>query len=471
MKRWPLRTRLTLWFAASLLVILGPALGGVLLLEWSSMRAALDHHLKEDLEVATQMLVRHGEVIEWRLEGSEDPGYDAGVQRWVEVYDRQGAARFIRGLPANPEVRAAVPAVGIESAGLRTIRTPAGAYVRTLTEERRIGREPVWLRVARSEDGLRRDLRWLVMLFTIAGPTAVLAAALAGYIISGRALAPLARMAERARSISADHLSERLPVENAEDEPGRLALVFNETFARLEASFERLKRFTADASHELRTPLTAIRSVGEVALREPRDTVAYQETIGSMLEEVDRLARVVDTLLTLSRWESGRVRPAVETVDLAALASDVAGQLAVLAEDREVSLDVRTPHPMLVRSDPTMARLAVMNIIDNAIKFTRPGGTVAIWSRQHSDGQDLVVDDQGPGIPPDQRERVLERFYRVGESRERGAGGAGLGLAIVHWALTANGGRIHIDDNPAGGTRIALWLPPHTGHSGRAARL
>ncbi len=456
---WRLRTRLTVWFAGSIMAILVPFLAGILALEWRSMRAALDHHLSEDLEVAAQMLVRFDSVVGWRSTMDTDPGYDAGPQRWVEVYNSGGEPLFLRGVPRSAAIRAAIAPPPPGSQGFRTLKTPAGAHVRTLTVERDFGDHRLWVRVARSEDGLRQDLSDLILLFSIGAPLGVLAAAFAGHLIAGRALAPLGRMAERARSISAEHLAERLPVENAEDELGRLATVFNDTFARLESSFERLKRFTADASHELRTPLTAIRSVGEVALREAHDEAAYREIIGSMLEEVERLSRVVETLLMLSRWESGGARPALETVDLQAITDDVVGQLAVLAEERDVTIDVRLAGPLVVVCDPVMARQAILNVVDNAIKFTRPRGRVTIWSRTPAEWQELIVDDEGAGIPPDQRERVLQRFYRIGEGRGRAEGGAGLGLAIVHWALTANRGRIAIDGNPAGGARIVLSLP------------
>jgi heavy metal sensor kinase len=342
--------------------------------------------------------------------------------------------------------------------GYRTVRTPFGATVRTLVTERVVDTETVRVRVARSEDGLRSDMRLLSSLFALAAPLAVLAAALSGYFISGRALAPMGRMADRARAISADHLSERLPVENIHDEMGQLAGVFNDTFARLEQSFARLKQFTADVSHELRTPLTAIRSVGEVGLREAKDLQDYQEIVGSMLEEADRLSQVVETLLTLSRWESGRVQPRRDNVDLRVLAQDVASQLSVLAEERDIAIDVAIDHPLPVTTDAVMARHAVSNVLDNAIKYTREGGRIRIWSESSRDEHRIIVDDEGPGIPEDQRQRVLERFYRIDGSHS-GRLGAGLGLAIVQWALTANGGRVVIGEGDAGGARVALSWP------------
>ncbi len=459
MKQPRLRTRLTLWFAASILVILLPVLTGVAVIQWQSMRAALDHHLHEDLEFALQMLIlREGQVV-WRVDSETDPGYDAGPHRWVEVYDAEGRPLYLRGIPERRDIWKALPDVDAGRRGPYTLETPSGAHVRLLTVQRPLAGEPLWIRVARSEDDLRHDLRQMVLIFAFIGPLAIMTASIAGYLISGRALSPLTSMAERARIISADRLSERLPVGNPDDELGRLASVFNDTFARLQGSFDRLKRFTADVSHELRTPLTAIRTVGEVGLQESRTIEDHQEVIGSMLEEADRLAHVVETLLTLSRWESGRVTATVAPVDLAEVARHVAGNLSVLADERGVTLAVNISGPLAASGDGTMIRQAVINVIDNAIKFTAPGSRVTVSSASTAAEHQLVIDDQGPGIPEDHRGRVVERFYRMDRDREGGPEGAGLGLSIVQWAMAANHGRLEIGSNPDGGARVILAMP------------
>lgn len=458
MTRLRLRTRLTLWFAGSILLILVPAMAAVLSLQWRAMRAALDHHLEEDLEVAAEMLVAAPEGLAWRTDSTRDLGYDAGEQRWVEVYALDAQPLYFRGIPAIGTVRSAMPAPSRDTAGYQTLITPAGARTRVLTAVRRVGPAEVWLRVARSEDGLRADVRWLLILFGLLTPVAVAGAALAGYVISGRALLPLARMAERARSISADRLSERLPVENPADELGRLAGVFNETFARLEESFARLRRFTADASHQLRTPLTAIRSVGEVGLRSARTPGDYQEVIGSMLEECDRLGSLVDALLTLSRWESGRVARTPSRMDLAEVAREVVGQLSVLAEEQGVTVDIDLPAPLRTSADPVMVRTAIMNVVDNAIKFSPAGRRVRVWSRTDTSHHHVIVDDDGPGIPAQLRDRVVERFYRLEDGPAGEVAGFGLGLAIADWALKANQGRIVLESSESGGARVVLTL-------------
>jgi heavy metal sensor kinase len=454
-----LRTRLTIWFAASVLVLLTPYVVGILVIDWRSMRSALDRSLAEDLGIAADMLVLREGRPAWADEQERDPGYDAAEQRWVEVYGLEGQPLFFRGLAQQHLMRDAMPPPAPGADGYRSLQMPGGGRVRTLTARRTVETTPVRLRVARSEAPLVESWHNLLILLLAGTPIAVLGAALAGYVISGRMLLPLSRMADRARAISADRLSERLPVENPRDELGQLAVIFNDTFARLEGSFERLRRFTGHASHELRTPLMAIRSVGEVGLREPRDAAGYQEVIGSMLEEVDRLARLVETLLTLARWESGRTRAHPERVDLSVVAREVAGQLAVLAEERDVAIDVALDGAMPVSADAVMLRQAVMNVIDNAIKFTPGGRRVRIWSETGERTHDLVVDDEGPGIPHAHRARVFERFHRVEDGRSRDVPGAGLGLAIVHWAVTANQGRVSVDDNPSRGARLRLSFP------------
>ncbi len=457
--RLRLRTRLTRWFAGSILLILAPFIAGMLAVEWRSMRASLDHHLNEDLEVASEMLVPNGGGLQWRVAAERDIGYDAGPQRWVEVYGTHGRLLFVRGVAKVLAGTGALPASSNIPMGYQTVRTPAGAHVRVLTAIKQIGTLPVIMRVARSEDELRGNFRRLLLIISIGVPLAVLCAAVAGYFISGRALTPLARMAERARSISAEDLSQRLPVDNPEDELGNLAAIFNETFARLEGSFARLNRFTSDASHQLRTPLTAIRSVGEVGLQETLTADGYREVIGSMLEEADRLSRLVDTLLTLSRWDSGRVQAVAESMDLTSLTNDTAAQLSVLAEERGIHLETDVAGPLRTCADALMVRQALMNVIDNAIKFAPSGTTVRVHGTADATEVRVIVDDEGPGIPEADRQRVFERFYRVDRDRASAAAGSGLGLAIAHWAMTVNHGSIAVENRPRRGLRVVLSLP------------
>ena len=341
---------------------------------------------------------------------------------------------------------------------------PGGvAPFRILTGRARVGGQQVIIQVGRSEAPMRQALTELLLVLALGLPLSVTVAGLGGYWLARGALAPVDRMAERARAITAERLGERLPVDNPADELGRLAAVFNATLGRLEASFRDMRRFTANVSHELRTPLTAIRSVGEVGLRGPRDAAGYRQVIGSMLEDANRLASMVDRLLTLSRADAGDVKVAADPVDLAALGESVAADLDVLAEEKGQSLAVELDGRAHCVGDRIVLRQALINLVDNAIKYTPRGGRIGIRV-DAADGQATVdVSDTGRGIAPELRERVFDRFYR-GPRPDSGEAGAGLGLAIARWAVEANGGTLTYAPADGGGSVFRMRLP-HAGGS------
>jgi heavy metal sensor kinase len=438
-RRWAprgIRARLTLWYAATLAAALALSAGGVLAFVRHNLYAHLDRDLRDDVEVAEDMLARVPGGVAWRTAPDED---DAALMagRWLEVRRPSGTLLFARPRPI-----------------------PRHARVRRYAESSAVEGLPVVIVAARSEEPVRRQLAALVVGMTLALPLAAGLAALGGWALARRALRPLADMTARARAITADRLEERLVAEDPHDELGRLAAVFNDMLARLERSFDELRRFTADASHELRTPLAAMRAVGEVALRAPRSEEEYREVVGSMLEEADRLASLVDGLLMLSRADGGDVVLRREHVDLVELAQEVAGHLGVLAEERGQTVGVTAAGPLRVEADRLVLRLALVNLVDNAIKYTPMGGRVEVRVASADGRPTVAVTDTGPGIPAAHRERIFHRFYRADTARTRD--GAGLGLAIARWAVEVNGGRIEVCSAEGQGAtfRIVFGGPP-----------
>ena len=330
---------------------------------------------------------------------------------------------------------------------------------RTLTGTSLVGGRAVVLRVSRSEERLRGQL-WEVLTVLVLGlPLVVVLAGVGGYVLARRALTPIDHLASEAQRITAERLHERLSVPNQHDEIGRLAAVINGTFARLESSFEQLRRFTADASHELRTPLSVIRGIGEAGLGETRTPAEYKEAMGSMLEEVDRLTNLVDTLLRLSHGDAGTVRLSRESIDLGQLARDVVSSLGILAEERNQRLKVDVADGVPVSADRLVLREAITNVLDNAIKYSPLGSTINIRVHEESSEAVLVIADEGPGIAPAHRERIFDRFFRLDESRSRDDGGTGLGLAIAKWAVEVNGGHISVDIGATAGSVFRIVLP------------
>jgi signal transduction histidine kinase len=303
---------------------------------------------------------------------------------------------------------------------------------------------------------MQKQMRDLAVLLLLGLPLAVAVAGIGGYTLARRALAPIERMTAHARTITAERLHDRLPVDDPEDEMGRLAAVFNETLGRLERSFEQMRRFTADVSHQLRTPLTAIKSVGEVGLRGGhRDEAAYRGIIGSMLEETDRLAGLVDRLLTLSRAEMDETALARDPVNLVELAEDVVGHLGVLAEEKRQALTIDASGRPTAVADRVVLRQALINLVDNAIKFTPEGGRVSINVLGSNGVARIDVSDTGPGIPAASQNRIFERFVRGDEGT---GAGTGLGLSIAKRAVEANGGNLTIADSGPAGTTFRITL-------------
>ncbi len=438
------RTRLAFQFAVAVGVLVLLYGGGVYLVTRSAMLEQLAARLHEDFEAA-----EHG--FEAGPDGS--PRWlavlalddDPGEAPWAEIADAAGQVLLRR-----PEA-----ASGADP--------DAAVYQRDYAK----GSTTYTIRVGRSRGPVERALADLLWLLAASLVPAVLLAFFVGRWFAARALAPVAAMTEQARAISAERLSERLPVANPGDELGRLASVFNDTFARLEQAFERLKRFTADASHELRTPLTAMRSVGEVGLREGRSPEALREVIGSMLEETERLTKLVEGLLTLSRGEAQAIPDRADMVSLVDIAYDVKDRLAILGEERCVRIEVWERSPAYVFADAALLRQALTNLVDNALKHAPDGSRVYVEVGSDPVQNWIDVVDEGPGIAPEHQAHVFERFYRVDPARS--GTGAGLGLAIARWAVEAQGGRIELRSTPGAGCSFRISLPHSPTAAGRGS--
>lgn len=297
----------------------------------------------------------------------------------------------------------------------------------------------------------------LLLILIVGTPGAFVLCGVSGYFLAGRALAPVKEMVERTRLLSAKSLSERLPVANPHDELGQLASVFNGTLQQLEDSFAELRRFTADVSHELRTPLTAMRAVGEVAMRERNPAILY-DALGSMLEEVRRMNQLIDRLLVLARGDDEGVPLKLEAGLVRNLLTEVSDALALVAAEKQQQIAVDCPDHLLAVFDPDLLRLALVNLLQNAIRYSPAGKPIAIRALEANGAVVIEVADQGPGIPTEHQQKVFERFYRVDKARSRAEGGVGLGLAIVKWTAERMGGSVELESKVGRGSTFRLRL-------------
>jgi len=455
------RTRLTLWYVAILagvLLIYGGSTCAVVLLQ---LRTQLDHLAIEDLETVEGFL-SFGPDGKLGLRNDYHYHPDSGEmqQRFLEVRADDGTPLYRneglgdRALGGKPE-----PGEGVDSYSRRSTQLADGMRIRLISRRHMIEGHSTLIRVGFSEESMWQRFWQLVFGLVVGLPLALGLAGFGGYFLAKRALSPVERMALRAREINAERLGARIDVENPRDELGLLAQTFNETLSRLERSFDQLKRFTSDASHELRTPLTAIRSVGEVGLQQDGNRDHYREVIGSMLEETSRLSRLVESLLTISRADSGQIRLEPATIALLPLVQEASSFLDVLAEEKGQTLSLEGDDSIHVKADSVILRQAVINLLDNAIKYSPRGGHISLRVMRSDSGTTCVeVEDCGPGIPPEHRDKVFDRFYRIDEARSCEAGGAGLGLALAKWGTEAHGGRLDLDSTTRG-CIFRLFLP------------
>lgn len=299
-------------------------------------------------------------------------------------------------------------------------------------------------------------------------PVVVAVAIGGGYLLVRRALAPVDKMARSAEQITLHNLSERLPIAPTGDELERLSVSLNHMITRLDESFQQTRRFIADASHELRTPLTIMRGELETIVQQPRLEAGLRESAGSVLEEVERLAKIVESLFALSRLDAGEAQTEWVKFDLADLAATTTEQMCLLAEDKGIAVTCSAPRPVLVEGDRARLKQVVVNLLDNAIKYTPRGGSVSLTVGSTNGKALLEVADNGIGIPVDALPHVFERFFRVDQARSREMGGAGIGLSIVKAICAAHRGQVEVQSTEGRGSRFEVILPlsPGTGGEG-----
>ena len=312
---------------------------------------------------------------------------------------------------------------------------------------------------AREQAEVEQEFRTTAAILLACIPLALLLVAAVGYWLARKALAPVERLNRLAESITAQRLDRRLPVVQPEDELGRLSNTMNAMIARLERSFQEMQRFTADASHEMRTPLTVIRAETELALGKTLTPEEQHQMLVSVAEECERLARLTDQLLTLSREDAGSAQKVRQPVDLVSLVQQVAEIMTPLIDAKGLQFQMSGQISHTMDGDEAHLREVVINLLDNAIKYTPPGGKIAVQLAQKDNKAMVQISDSGIGIAPEHQSHVFERFYRVDLARSRAEGGTGLGLSIVQSIVQAHGGEISLVSELGKGTIVTVALP------------
>ena len=450
-----LRGTLAAWSTVVLLVALLLYSGVVYLSLRQVLWHELDERLHNDIETLEGLLQPFWTPSGVRLPHGLSSALDDDDYRWMQVWSRDGRLLF-----ASPVATAQpIPALaGPPSDRALSLDVGNGDGVRVKEESGHVAGYPVIVRAVASEARLHQEITEFLWLVGLAAPVIATLAAVGGYHLVRRTLRPVDRLVAGANAITAERLDVRVPVVNARDEVGQIAQAFNATLAKLEASFEQLRRFTANASHELRTPLTALRTTGQAALGGGQAIDDYREAVADMLEDAEQLSGVLDAMMLLAKADAGIIPVDRRLVDLDALVTDVAKECDVLAQDKEQRLSLAcAAGPAAV--DPTVLRIAIANLLHNAIRYGPPASDVSV--RAFGDDMSCVieVEDRGPGIATEHQPHLFERFYRADPSRARAVGGVGLGLAMARWSVEAHGGHIDLHSREGAGSTFRIVLP------------
>jgi len=453
-----LRWRLTGWYVLLLAGVLLLFSAGTYLAVRQLLRNSLDDVLDHQAELIVQAVtIERGEPMlprEARL--TERRSNDS----FMRLYRGDGSLVFADAREGQklPELSDALDeALHGENEHSQT-RIGASAFRVATYPVIRDGQVVGALQIGLSMGDVEETLWTLLKVLLVLAPALLILASGGGLFLANRALGPIDQITRTAQRISAENLGGRIGLRGPNDEVGRLAWTFDAMLARLEAAFERQRRFTADASHELRTPLTAILGQIDVALERPREAEGYRKTLTTIREQAQRLARLVGDLLFLARADAQSAPPVVEAIDISALLRAVAAQVEPLAAAREQRIEL-TAAPLQVKGNEDDLIRLFLNLLDNAIRYTPQGGRIAL-SCTNGGGEVIIrISDSGPGIAPEHLPRLFDRFYRVDRGRSRAHGGSGLGLTIAQSIAQAHGGRIAAESVVGQGSTFIVTLP------------
>jgi heavy metal sensor kinase len=446
--------QLTLSYSLLLTLTLGLLGGSLFVVLRTSMYAAVDDDLRLRLEGVTRLMERQigrlsGDELseEFREHSGLRPGGDM-----LEVWGPNDSLVF-------------------QSASMRDYHFPKPTRrdlffdniivrdrpLRMLTASVPVAGATYSVLLATPVGNAQEVVRRLGLLLFWAIPAGLLVAALSGYWMSRRALAPVDEITQAARSIGAQNLGQRLAVPRTGDELQRLSETLNEMMERLQASFERVMQFTADASHELRTPIALIRTAAELALRRRRDEANYRDALQHILDEAERTSSLIESLTVLARADSEAETLPRSPTDLAKVLESACaqGKTLALAKHVEFSQDISPDVPVLMANPQSLQRLFLI-LIDNAVKYTPPGGSITVRVSCDPEYVVVCVDDSGIGISREDLPHIFERFYRADKARTRDIGGTGLGLSIAKWIADAHQAVLSVESTPDRGSTFKV---------------
>ncbi len=460
----PLRVRLTLWYGTALALVLIVFSVVLYAITARNLRDTVDESLEDTATTAVRSLEARGflPLLDEEELLSQFPELTR-IDKFFQIFSPSGTITIRSPNIKQHEVPLSRTALDAAFAGqsiFESAKYPREPPLRLISMPIMYRGNLLYIvQVGTSMESVGETLQRFLVLLVVAIPIALAVSLAGGWFLAGRALRPVDKITLAAQRIAAGDLSQRLSMPAAHDEIGRLAATFNNMIGRLDTSFRQIQQFTSDASHELRTPLTVMKGETDLVLRRPRSLDDYKSVLESNLEEIDRMTRIVDELLVLSRADMGEVKVESLPVAMESLVEDIYRQAKLLAQDRNIEVLLGTVMPVVVQGDDLRLRELLLNLVENAMKYSYPGGKVEISLLNDGREARLSVADHGIGIATADHKKIFQRFFRTDVARGHTKKGTGLGLAICTWIAELHKGRVEVKSDLGQGSTFTLVLP------------
>jgi heavy metal sensor kinase len=462
----PIKWRLTLWYGLILTLILSIFSSGVYIYFRNSLQKSIDAKIKSI-----------GEILSSSMTEGHNTSIFGNFERYLEnVLGRKPKGKFIQIMDASGKIGAKMNDVETEvlPSNFKTLEKVLNGEIVYETIERvhprlRMVTIPIIenkenrkvtsiVQIGTSLEDFDETMKKLLIIMIISIPTSIGVSIVGGYFLAKKAFRPVDQIRKAAVKITLSNLGEKIDIGGRRDELGRLARTFNEMISRLRDSFLRINQFSIDVSHELKTPLTILKGQTEVALRKERDNEDYKSILKSNLEEINRMAEIIDDLLLLSKADTKEVKLSAEDVSMRDLIADVCMNVKIFADNKGIELMIKELEDIKIKGDELKLRRMFLNIVENGIKYTPPGGKVEISSFMNNGYVQIDIRDNGVGIAEDDIKFVFDRFYRGDKSRKRESG-SGLGLSISKWIADVHKGTIEVKSGLSEGSLFSIKLP------------